>query len=270
VILFLNDSISSSYVDYLTIEAGNQDAIITVRHYTGEPENRSSYFKFDPILDTIENVSTRFKDKIPRMDLSGTVNVSKAFTTTELTGEEEWSMISAVNFTLENNLKFGSFVYPNNNSLLNLDGLPMDHCAIYYEFNNIIRYSVNDTIEIKMRLRHGNVNYTVTKNLTIDAIFDFNLKWPNDYRNRHLIVVDINTIYQYFGYEEFSGRCSQIILTFKEGRSIYDISNLEGTKSTVKAIASDIQVAIGIKEYNIDLPKLRVLGNAEFVSVLIV
>ena len=88
VILFLNDSISSSYVDYLTIEAGNQDALITVRHYTGEPEDRSSYFEFDPIIDTIENVSTRIKNYIPRMDIFGTVNVSQGFNTTELTGED--------------------------------------------------------------------------------------------------------------------------------------------------------------------------------------
>ncbi|MHA2394776.1 MAG: hypothetical protein ACXAEX_22835, partial [Promethearchaeota archaeon] len=55
VILFLNDSISSSYVDYLTIEAGNQDAVISVRHYTGEAEDRSSYFKFEPVTDTVQN-----------------------------------------------------------------------------------------------------------------------------------------------------------------------------------------------------------------------
>ena len=270
VILFLNDSISSSYVDYLTIEAGNQDAVITVRHFTGEPEDRSSYFEFDPIINTIKNVSTRIKNCIPRMDIFGTVNVSEGFNTTELTGEEDWSVISAVNFSFENDIKFGSFINPNNNDFLNLEELPLNHCAIYYGFNNIIRYAVNDTIEIKMQLNHGNVNYTVTKNLTIDAIFDFNLKWSNEYRNRHLIVVDINTIYQYFGYEEFNRRCSQLILTFKEGSSIYDIRDLEGTKSIVKDIASEIQVAIGIKEFNIDLPKLRVLGRAEFVSVLIV
>ena len=270
VILFLNDSISSSYVDYLTIEAGNQDAVITVRHFTGEPEDRSSYFEFDPIINTIKNVSTRIKNCIPRMDIFGTVNVSEGFNTTELTGEEDWSVISAVNFSFENDIKFGSFINPDNNNLLNIEELPLNHCAIYYGFNNIIRYAVNDTIEIKMQLNHGNVNYTVTKNLTIDAIFDFNLKWSNEYRNRHLIVVDINTIYQYFGYEEFNRRCSQLILTFKEGSSIYDIRDLEGTKSIVKDIASEIQVAIGIKEFNIDLPKLRVLGRAEFVSVLIV
>ncbi|MFX1376636.1 MAG: ABC transporter permease [Promethearchaeota archaeon] len=270
VVLFLNDSISSSYVDYLTIEAGNQDAVITVRHYTGEPENRSSYFNFDQIIDTIQNTSNKIESFIPRMDVSGTVKVSKGFNTTDLTGEKEWSLISAINFSHENDKNFGSFINPNNNNLLNLEELPIDHCAIYYGFNNIIKYSVNDTIEIQMQLRHGNVTYTVVKNLTIDAIFDFSLKWPNYYRDNHLIVVDINTLYEYFGNEEFSGRCSQLILTFKDSSSIYDIRNLEKTKIIVKDIATDIQVAIGLKEFNIDLPKLEVLGWAEMVSVLIV
>ncbi|MFX1530474.1 MAG: ABC transporter permease [Promethearchaeota archaeon] len=270
VVLFLNDSISSSYVNYLTIEAGNQDAVISVRHYAGEPENRSSYFEFEPVINIIENTTNSIENFIPRMVISGTVKVSKGFNTTELTGEEEWSAISAVNLTLEKNIGFGSFVNPNNNRIMNLDELPTNHCAIYYGFNDIIRYSENDVIEIKMRLTHGNINYTVTKNLTVDAIFDFNLKWPNEYRDKHLIIVDINTIYEYFGDEEFNGRCSELILTLKQSNSIYDIRNLEGTRIKVKNIAGDIQLAIGIRDYNIDLPKLRVLGYAEFVTILIV
>jgi putative ABC transport system permease protein len=270
VVLFLNDSISSSYVDYLTIEAGNQDAVISVRHYTGEPENRSSYFEFEPLINTIENTTNSIENYIPRMTISGTVKVSKGFNTTELTGEEEWSVISAVNLTFEKDIGFGSFVNPNNDRLMTLDELPVNHCAIYYGFNDIVRYSENDVIEIKMRLTHGNLTYTVTKNLTIDAIFDFNLKWPNEYRDRHLIVVDINTIYEYFGDEEFNGRCSELILTLKESNSFYDIRNLEGTRIKVKDIAGKIQLAIGIREYNIGLPKLRVLGNAEFITILIV
>ena len=270
VVLFLNDSISSSYVDYLTIEAGNQDAVITVRHYTGEPEDRSSYFKFDPIIETIQNTSSTVENFIPRMDVSGTVKISKGFNTTELSGEEEWSVLSGINFTHEKSIKFGSMVNPSSNEILDLDSLPLNHCAIYYGFNNIIRYKVNDIIEIKMRLRHGNFTHTITKNLTVDAIFDFNLKWPSEYRTRHLIVVDIETLYHYFGYEEFNKTCSQLILTLKDSENIYDIKDIEGTKSTVKNIAGEIQLAIGIEKFFIDLPKLRVLGWAEMVSILIV
>lgn len=270
VIMFLNDSISSSYVDYLTIEAGNQDAVISVRHYTGEPEDRSSYFKFEPVIDTVQNATSSIKNFIPRMDVSGRVKVSAGFNTTELTGEQDWSVISAINFSLENSIKFGSFINPAGNTLLNLDSLPLNHCAIYHGFNDIIQYAINDTIEIRMWLTHGNITYSVVRNMTIDAIFDFNLKWPNEYRNRHLIVVDLETLYQYFGYTEFNKTCNNLILTLKNANKLYDIRSIERTRSIVKDIASDVQVAIGINEYSLDLPKLRILGWAELVTVLIV
>ncbi|MHA2324798.1 MAG: ABC transporter permease [Promethearchaeota archaeon] len=270
VILFLNDSISSSYVNYLTVDSGNQDAVIRVRHYTGEPDNRSSFFKYEPVIEKIQESTDAIRDLIPRMDVIATVNVSRSFSTTELTGEHEWSVVSGINFTLENNIKFGAFTNPNNNSLLSLEELPLDHCAIYYGFNNLIRYSIGDIIEIEMELTHGNDTYSIVKNLTVDAIFDFNLKFPNYYRNRHLIVVDIATLYDYFGEEEFKGRSNQLILTLKESNTLYDVRNIAGTESVVKNIAGDIQVAIGIKEYSIDLPKLRILGWAEFLSVFIV
>jgi len=270
VILFLNDSISSSYVDYLTIEAGNQDAVITVRHYTGEPDDRSSYFKFEPLVGSIQNTSSSIKNFIPRMDLYGSVMVSKGLNTTELTGDSEWTRISAINFSLENAIDFGAFTNPDSREELIINDLPLDHCLIYYGFNNIISYSVNDSIEISMRLNHGNLTYNIVKNLTVDAIFDFNLKWPNSYRNRHLIVVDINTLYEYFGYSEFNQTCSDLILTFKESNRLYDIRDIDGTKARVKNIAGVIQAEIGINQYYIDLPKLRVLGWAEMLTVLIV
>ncbi|MHA1913335.1 MAG: ABC transporter permease [Promethearchaeota archaeon] len=270
VILFLNDSISSSYVDFLTIEAGNQDATISVRHYTGEPDDRSSYFKFDPLVNSIQNTSKSVDNIIPRMDVSGRVMVSKGFHTTELTGDSQWSTISAINFSLENSISFGAFTDPDSNEELIINELPLDHCIIYYGFNDVIRYSVNDSIEIRMRLTHGNVTYNIIRTLTVDAIFDFNLKWPSSYRNRHLIAVDINTLYEYFGYSEFNNTCSNLILTFKESNRLYDIRDIDGTKARVKRIASSIQAEIGINEYYIDLPKLRVLGWAEMLTVLIV
>ncbi len=263
VILFLSDSISASYVDFLTIEAGNQDGSISVRHYTGEPEDRSSYFQFQPVVETIQNSTNGVASFIPRMDVSGSVKNKE-------TSETEWVVVSAINFSLENQIGFGEFTDPNRLGRLDLDDLPMDHCAIYYGFNEVIKYSLHDVIEIDLQLTHGNTTLSVSKNLTIDAIFDFNLKWPDRYRNRHLIIVDINTLYDYFGYTEFDGRCSELIFTLQQSSTLYDIRNIEGTKAIVKGIASNIQMAIGINEYNIDLPKLRILGYSEFVSILIV
>lgn len=263
VVLFLSDSIAVGYVDFLSIDSGNQDAVISVRHYNGEPSNRSSYFDYNPIMNKIWNASDAVEHIIPRMDIQGTVKNS-------LTNEDEWATISAINFSLENNINFGVFVDPNYNAPLDLEELPLDHCAIYYGFNDIIKYSENDTIEIRMRLRHGDITIYRTRNLTIDKIFDFNLKWPANYRNRNLIIVDINTLYQYFGVNDFEGKCSDLILTLKDSSRLYDIRNFDASKIIVKSIITDIQISIGINEYNIDLPKLRALGGAEFLSLFIV
>ncbi len=270
VVLFLADSIAIGYVDFLTIEAGNQDASISVRHYYGEPENRSSYFDYDSIIDIIQNTTNAIEDFIPRMEVKGEVNISKGFYTLNLTNEVQVATISAINFTFENSINFGAFIDPVSKELLNLSGLPLDHCAIYSGFNDLIKYSVNDTIEIRMELTLGEVTLNQTKNLIIDRIFDFNLKWPANYRNRNLIIVDINTLYEYFGIDEFNGKCSQLILTFSHGENLYDVRDIGGSEKSVKDLMTEIQIEIGIVQYNIDLPKLRILRYSEFLSVLIV
>jgi ABC-type antimicrobial peptide transport system permease subunit len=262
VVLILSDSIAIGYADFLSIDSGNQDAVITVRHYNGEPSNRSSYFEYQPVIDTIQETSNAIGQFIPRMEIEGTVK-------SLLTGEEEWTTISAINFSLENSINFGTFINPLSGRLLNLDTLPLNHCAIYHGFNDEINYSVNSTIEIRMRLTHGDITLYQTRNLTIDAIFDFNLKWPAEYRNDNLIIVDINTLYHYFGFDEFNGKCSDLILTFKSS-DLYDIRNFESSRLIVKSIISEIQIAIGINQYNIDLPKLRTLSYSEFLTVFIV
>lgn len=270
VVLLLSDSISVGYVNYLSIDSGNQDAVISIRHYNGEPDNRSSYFNYDPVIQTIQETTNAIEHYIPRMEIYGDVNISEGVHTTDLTNEKIWCKISAINFSLENSINFGCFIDPVYNDLLDLNELPLNHCAIYHGFNDIIKYSENDIIEINMQLTHGNITLSRTVNLTIDKIFDYYLKWPVGYRNDNLIIVDINTLYQYFGFSEFNGKCSDLILTFKQGNSLYDIRDLEGSKTLVKNIVTDIQIAIGINEYNIDLPKLRILGWSELLSVFIV
>ncbi|MHA1460184.1 MAG: ABC transporter permease [Promethearchaeota archaeon] len=267
LVLFLSDSISVTFVDYLSIDAGQQDFNIRVRHYNGEPDNRSDYFDYQPIIETIQNNMDEIGSFIPRMSLLGDVNVSKGFETQELINEREGVSISGINFTLENKLTFGSFVKPGLNELLDLSNLPLYHCAIYYGFNDDIKYAENDTIEIRMGLWHGDKYLSRVKNFTIDRIFDFQLKWPIGYANRPLIVVDINTLYDLFGNESLNGKCNELILTFKNGLNLYDARDIEGSENVVKDIAGEIQLLIGINEYNIDLPKLNVLGFSEYLSV---
>ncbi|MBY8988062.1 MAG: FtsX-like permease family protein, partial [Candidatus Lokiarchaeota archaeon] len=267
LILFLSDSISVTFVDYLSINAGQQDLNIQVRHYNGEPENRSNYYDYQNLIDKIQNDVDEIEGYIPRMNLWGNVNASEGLETQELANERKGVLISGIDFELENQLKFGSFIKPGSNELLEMSSLPLNHCAIYYGLNDEIKYAENDTLEIRMGFWHGDQYYYRVRNFTIDAIFDFQLKWPIEFTFRPLIVVDIATLYEIFGNETFNGRCNELILTLKKGQNIYDARDIEGSENRVKKIAGEVQLLIGLKEFDIDSPKVEILGFSEWFSV---
>ena len=259
IILFLSDSISISYVNFLATGAGNQDMVINVRHYNGEPENRSTYFHYEEIIDQIEDVSDDIDEFIPRMNVEGKVNRSG-------TSIEEEAVISGIDFSLEDDLNFGTFVKPDTNEEMDLDELELYHCAIFHSFNDDLDYEEDDSIKVFMTLEHGREEINKTVILTVDKIFDQEAKWPIWWPN-NLIVVDIETLYNIFGYNEFKDRCSQLILTFKNPGDLYDTRDIEGSKRKVKEIAGEIQKELGVDGYNIYLPKLRLLEFAEFLMM---
>jgi len=267
LILFLSDSIAVTFIDYLSIDAGQQDFNVSVRHYNGEPDNRSNYFSYQPIIETIRSDIDEVESFIPRMSLWGNVNDSKGFETQELENRRRSVIISGIDFELENQLQFGSFLKPDTNDLLEISNLALNQCAIYYGLNDEIKYAENDTIEIRMGLWHGDTYYYRVKNFTIIRIFDFQLKWPITYTNRPLIVVDINTIYDTFGNTTFNGKCNELILTLKGDELLYDARDIDGSEDRVKKLAGKVQLLIGLSEYHINLPKLDILGYSEMFSV---
>jgi len=267
LILFLSDSIAVTFIDYLSIDAGQQDFNVSVRHYNGEPDNRSNYFSYQPIIETIRSDIDEVESFIPRMSLWGNVNDSKGFETQELENRRRSVIVSGIDFELENQLQFGSFLKPDTNDLLEISNLALNQCAIYYGLNDEIKYAENDTIEIRMGLWHGDTYYYRVKNFTINRIFDFQLKWPITYTNRPLIVVDINTIYDTFGNTTFNGKCNELILTLKGDELLYDARDIDGSEDRVKKLAGKVQLLIGLSEYHISLPKLDILGYSEMFSV---
>jgi putative ABC transport system permease protein len=267
LILFLSDSIAVTFVDYLSIDAGQQDFNVSVRHYNGEPDNRSNYFSYQPLIETIRNDIDEVESFIPRLSLWGDVNYSKGFETQELANRRRGVIISGIDFELENQLQFGSFLKPDTNDILDISNLPLNECIIYYGLNDEIKYAENDTIEIRMALWHRDTYYYSVKNFTINRIFDFQLKWPITYTNRPLIVVDINTIYDIFSNATINGKCSELILTLKDGENLYDSRDIDGSEDRVKKLAGKVQLLIGLNEYNIGLPKLDILGYSEMFSV---
>ncbi|MHA1146745.1 MAG: ABC transporter permease [Promethearchaeota archaeon] len=267
IVLFISDSISVSFVDYLALDAGNQDMVVTVRHYNGEPENRSSFFEFNPVIDTIKDKTDDIENFIPRMEANGLVNISEGFDTEDTTKLQEDCLISGIDFSLEEKINFGYFIKPDTNDPMKLDSLKVNSCAIYYGFNDLIKYSEGDNILIEMVIAHGDKTIKKTVELKIDAIFDYNLKWQADYRQSNLIVVDIETLYHIFGYTEFKDKCSKLIMTFANADTIYDARDVEGSERIVKSIAEDVQLALGVDGWNVELPKLRILGYSEFITM---
>ena len=268
IVLFLSDSISGSFVNYLSSGAGNQDVVINIRHYNGEPADRSSYFQYRPVIENLKvNFSDQIKNYIPRMEVNGKVNVSEDFDTNKLTNFQKVVKISGIDFALEDRIGFGEFKEPESEQTLNLKDLPLRHCAIYFELSNIIKYSKGDTIKVEIQITHGDRVIKKKETLIIDEIFDFNLKWPDSYRSDNLIVVDIETLYTIFGTNEFEGKCSELILTFPEGNNLYDVRDTKGSEKRVKEIAARMQLDLGITKYNIELPKLKALGYSEFLSL---
>jgi ABC-type antimicrobial peptide transport system permease subunit len=267
LVLFLSDSISVTFANYLSIDAGNQDMLITVRHYNGEPSNRSNFFDFNPLVGSISNEFPQIADYIPRLEVYGDVNVSQDIISNDLTNKISNTLISGINFSLEESADFGAFIDPGTNNIMDLGHLSSNECAIYYEFAKEINYKENDTIQIRMFLTYGNITYNASRNFTIAKIFDYQLKWPISYTDRNLIVVDIETLYSIFGSSTFSGKCNNLILTLKEPGKFYDVRNLKSSENSVKDLAGQIQMSIGINEYYIELPKLEVLGFSEWLSV---
>ncbi|TXT67172.1 MAG: conserved membrane protein of unknown function [Promethearchaeota archaeon] len=267
LVLFLGDSASSTMVDYVASDSGNQDLVISVRHYNEEPENRSNYFSYAPIVARIEWQQPSIEKYIPRMEVDGKVYVSKGFDTQELTTTQKSVLVSGINVAWENMVGFGSFNWPIVNREMPIPFLPANSCAIYYGFNNDIKYSIGDTIELQMKLRDENSTY-IAKNLTVSTIFDFNYKWPVDYKFSNLIVVDINTLYDVFGRDEYQGKCSKLITTFDSEDNLYDVRDVDATENRILDLATKIQILIGLKEFNIVLPKLALFSFSEILNMI--
>lgn len=267
IVLFLSDSISVSFVNYISIDAGNQDMVIEVRHYNGEPEDRSTYFLYEPIEDQIEGVSNEIKNYIPRMEVNGKVNISEAYDDPALTNIRENVLVSGIDISRENEIGFGTFEDPESDQPLDVEKLDLYHCLIHTNLINTIKYSEDETFNITLSLTHGNVSYTKNVEFTVDEIVDYNLKYPGAYRGMNLIVVDIETLYDIFGKSEFEGRCSKLIMTFENADDIYDSRDVDGSERKVKDIAAGIQKELGLNEWSIDLPKLELLGYSEFLTM---
>lgn len=265
VVLFLSDSISVTFIDYLTTDVGDQDLTISVWHYDTEPEDRTSYFSYGDMSRDIKKNVSEIQYIIPRFELNSWANATFNYSTTETTNYRSWVRLTAINFTLENEASFGSFL--NDSKPIVYEGLDEYHFMATETLTESLKLSPGDEMIFTIQTHDGIKNVEKNVSLTFNGSYDQQLKFPTHYMYS-TIIVSLETIYaitaEYDYIEE--GYCSLLICKFVEGGVIYDIRTVDQTTLNLKAIAEDVQFTIGF-EYEVDLPKLVYIGYSEFFSV---
>ena len=264
VVLFVSDSITYTFVEYVSQDAGNQDMVITTRHYNGEPENRTDFFRYGGVIHDIKSVTDEIKSYIPRMEYGGKINISDRFE--DLEHPFMYPLISGINLSLERQEDFGSFLTPDQEHVLNVGSIPGNHCLVHESLRKTYGFKRGEEVEILLGFSRGAGWNQARFNLTIDKFFDFRLKWPDHYRYQNLFVVDVHTLHQLLGPDYFQGRCNKLILQFGSNE-MYDIRDIEGSVDSVRDLAGGIQRAIGLEEYDIDLPKLEQVEGSGILNM---
>jgi ABC-type antimicrobial peptide transport system permease subunit len=262
---FLTDSVSNSFVDFLTTDAGGQDLNLEMSGFDYTEGNGSQYFEYQKIINKIQANVSEIEHFIPRMSQYGRFNYTIQRPMENLT-YQVWTRINALDLAYEEQIKFGQFIDLRSGLELS-QGLPTNTCIISAEFANAYGLSIGDVIPIQL-----NIINSTTVNLTIISTYNHILKFPlYDYTN---IVVDLNwwgtTVNQVqpanatFNWEM---RASQLIMTLKDRQNLYDIRNIRASEDNMRKVGEKIILTLGIEAWSLDYPILENLAYSEFLTV---
>lgn len=121
----ITDSVSYNFIDFLTLDAGTQDMVLSKRPISTNDENFTGYFDFREIIPKIHNATNEIGNIVPRGYFR-----SEIFNGNEtMVSNQNKMWICAIDIALEEEIKFGSFQNLNNN--LNIsNGLPVNQCIV--------------------------------------------------------------------------------------------------------------------------------------------
>jgi len=262
---FLTDSISYSYIDFLTADSGNQDIVLTVRHYIDEPENRTENYNYLPIIEMMQdndNISAEIEHYIPRSNFWVATNGS-------LSNPEEnlgWFQLSVLDIKKEESINFGQFTDLEEDFDIS-QGLPENHCLISLEFAE--RYNLNpgDEFDLWLWFLNNTVRFTVAS--SFDQLYKFPLGEEKE------IVLD----YEWWGIlannndnsanplNDWGKRANKLIFTLEDSETIYDVRNIKGSEDYIVKIGANILKEIGIEPWELRYPKLNLLFISEYLTL---
>ena len=259
---FLTDSISNSFVDFLTTDSGNQDIVLSARHHYGEEANRSDYFEFQEIIDQIEANVSEIEHFFPRAVFNGYTNGSAV----QLKNTTYRFSLTAMDIKKEDSAGFGKF-FDLSEGVNIAGGLPVNTCMISLQIAAVFSVAPGDVISLKL----NELNATV--NLTVHTTFTHSLKFPAWEDSE--VIVDLS----WWGdvanavdngdehVDDWNGRANMMIMQIVDGETIYDIRDIDGSEEYISGIGASILYTIGIEAWNLDYPKLEYLFISEYLSM---
>jgi len=262
---FLTDSISYSYVDFLTADSGDQDIVLTARHYIGEPENFSMEFKYEPLIEKIknnENISSEIEHYIPRSNFwvatQGSIsNPEESF---------NWYQLSVLDVKAEESINFGQFTNLEENFDIS-QGLPENNCLISLEFAERYELDQGDSFDLWLWFLNNSVRLTVAS--SFDQLYKFPLGEEKE------IVID----YEWWGnlannydntenpLNDWGERANKLIFLIKDSEKIYDVRDITGSEDYIVNIGANILKEIEIEPWDLKYPKLNLLFVSEYLTL---
>ncbi|MHA1339838.1 MAG: ABC transporter permease [Promethearchaeota archaeon] len=263
---FLTDTVTTSYVDFLTVDSGNVDFDIFTRYVEGGQQQLPFLFNYTDMTNKIKNssVATELDAYLPRyIDTSYTVNVSN-------TNVLEYIDFIGLNVSLEKESGFGKIISPEYD--FETYGIPYGNCAISENLANKLNLKIGDTLNIsRERYDNGTTKPDKWLNLTVCAIFSYNLKFPSSFNK--LVLVDIGDLPYLFGSlsnpnENYTEVANHLYITLKEPELKYNIRNAEQSINDIIDIGGEIQLAIGYG-YWVYMPKLVYFEYSQYFNMFI-
>ncbi len=263
---FITDSISYSYIDFLTADSGGQDIVLTARHYYGEPENRSEYFEYAPIIDKIQNnqdVASDIEHFIPRTNFWAAINGSIA----NLGDHFLWHDLSILDIKAEEAIKFGQFTNLEGNFDIS-QGLPENNCLISQEFSERYELVPGDQFDLWIWFLNNTITLTVAS--SFDQLYKFplgeekdivlDLEWWGNLANNHDI--SENPL------NDWEERANKLIFLISNSEIIYDARDITGSEDYIAEIGAKILRVIGIEPWELNYPKLNLLFISEYLTLV--
>ncbi|MFX0101962.1 MAG: ABC transporter permease [Candidatus Hodarchaeota archaeon] len=268
IIGMLGDSMSYAYMDQASAGAGKIDFVI----YGGELNSTAleGQIKADSELGGL------IADFLPRSGATTWGNYSRTIQNLN-TSEQQSVHHVGVDIARENVANHGSF--------LNLDGTPFtgaitdDECLIFEPLAEKLEVEAGDTVLFNYSTFTSgdrvNLLYNQTKNYTVKAVVNSNLKFPVSLE--YVLLVNLNEWNDFYSVTQ--GMCYTFVLNFKNPEAYYTIKNIPGTIEKVRNVGEDIINVIGFFNtydttnsskpvlYWVSIPRIEILEIQQYVSI---